>query len=79
MTDPLSRQARPWDLFNKNLGRVESEIATERLNICKGCEHLIKATNTCKECGCFMVAKTKLPNAFCPIGKWDKVEISYKD
>lgn len=79
MTDPFERPARPWDLFNKNLGRVQTEVAQERLDICKGCEHLIKATTTCKECGCFMAAKVKLPNAFCPIGKWDKITISYKE
>jgi hypothetical protein len=39
---------------------------------------LIKLTSQCKKCGCFMEAKTKLPNAECPIGKWDKVSVSYK-
>lgn len=82
MTDPFSRPARPWDLFNKNLGRVHSEVAEKRMEICRGCEHFISATSTCKECGCFMTAKTKLPNAYCPIHKWGKVElsdISYKE
>lgn len=79
MTNPYDRPARPWDLFNKNLGRVEATIAKERMEICKGCEHLIKLTHQCKECGCMMDAKTKLPNAFCPIGKWNAVSISYKE
>jgi hypothetical protein len=26
-----------------------------------------------------MDAKTKLPNASCPVGKWDAVRISYKE
>ncbi len=73
------RQSRPWDLFNKNIGRVENEIAIERLNICKQCPQLIKLTSQCKKCGCFMDAKTKLPNAECPLGKWGQVEISYKE
>lgn len=76
MTNMPDRPARPWDLFNKNIGRVETDIAQERMSICNGCEFLIQATKTCKECGCFMTAKTKLPNASCPVGKWDKVEIS---
>ena len=79
MTTPYDRPARPWDLFNKNLGRVENKIAKDRMEICKGCEHLIKLTHQCKECGCMMDAKTKLPNATCPIGKWGAVRISYKE
>ena len=66
------RPARPWDLFNKKIGRVTDIVAKERMEICRGCPHLIKVTHQCKECGCFMDAKTKLPNASCPIGKWDQ-------
>ena len=67
------RPARPWDLFNKNIGRVEQDIAKERLGICNGCERFIKSTTQCKECGCIMKLKTKLPNASCPLGKWDSI------
>ena len=79
MSTPYDRPARPWDLFNKNLGRVQGEIAEQRLDMCKGCEHYVKATHQCTECGCIMNAKVKLPNASCPIGKWDAVRISYKE
>jgi hypothetical protein len=79
MSTPYDRPARPWDLFNKNLGRVSDTIAEERMAICNGCEMLIQATKTCKECGCFMSAKTKLPNASCPLNKWDQVRVSYKE
>ena len=79
MADPFDRPARPWDLFNKNLGRVETVIAAERMDICSGCEHFITATSQCKECGCFMNLKTKLPNASCPVGKWSQVKVSYKE
>ena len=74
-----SRPARPWDLFNKNIGRVETDIAQERLAICKGCDKFISATTQCKECGCIMKLKTKLPNASCPLHKWEAVDISYKE
>lgn len=70
------REARPWDLFNKDLGRVDDELAQERLEICKVCPKLIKATSQCKECGCIMNLKTKLPNASCPLGKWSAVDLS---
>jgi len=64
------RSAKPWDIFNKKIGRVTEIIADQRMLICKDCPFLIKATNQCKKCGCFMNLKTKLPNASCPIGKW---------
>jgi hypothetical protein len=73
------RPARPWDLFNKNIGRVEGEIAEARLEICKTCPKYVKLTHQCTECGCIMNAKTKLPNASCPLGKWHKVEVSFKE
>jgi hypothetical protein len=65
------RPARPWDLFNKKIGRVTDIIAKERLDICKQCDRYVALTHQCKECGCIMNAKTKLPNATCPLGKWD--------
>jgi hypothetical protein len=74
MTDPYSRPARPWDLFNKNLGRVETVIAEERLALCKACPELLP-TGNCKQCGCFMSAKVKLPNAWCPLHKWEAVKL----
>lgn len=75
MSDKANRPARPWDLFNKNIGRVTEDLAKERMALCLACPSLIKATKQCKKCGCFMEAKTKLPNASCPIGKWDAVDI----
>ena len=72
------RPARPWDLFNKNIGRVEKEIASERFKICMECPKFLP-TGQCKECGCFMLAKVKLPNASCPDHKWEEVEVMYKE
>lgn len=76
------RPARPWDLFNKNIGRVEQEIHEERMAICKDCPFFIKLTGQCKECGCIMEAKTRLPNAECPKHKWAQVnvdDVDYKE
>lgn len=78
MTDPFERPARPWDLFNKNIGRVKTDIAAERYAICKECPMLLP-TGNCKECGCFMSQKVKLPNASCPLHKWDQVRVSYTE
>lgn len=75
MTDPFNRPARPWDLFNKNLGRVEEVISKKRLDICQGCEKFIALTTQCLECGCIMKLKTKLPNAECPLHKWGQEQV----
>lgn len=80
MTDETAseRPARPWDLWNKNIGRVTTIVAEERFEICKACPNYVSLTHQCTECGCIMNAKVKLPNASCPIGKWSAVSISYK-
>lgn len=62
-------QARPWDLLDGNK-LVEEDISNQRYSICKACPELIKVTKTCKKCGCFMAAKTKIEAATCPLGKW---------
>jgi hypothetical protein len=65
-----SKPVRPWDLFNAKKPKLSEEFQKERMDICLGCEHLIKLTHQCKRCGCFMEFKTKLAEARCPIGKW---------
>jgi hypothetical protein len=47
-----------------------TDVAKKRIEICVECPSLIKLTKTCKECGCFMTAKTKLLNVECPLNKW---------
>jgi hypothetical protein len=73
-----NKKARPWDIFNKNIEKVETIIAKERMDICNACPELLP-TGNCKKCGCFMSLKTKLPHAFCPLNKWDKVNVNYKE
>lgn len=48
---------------------AETELSDERIKICNSCEHL-SSLRACKECGCFVDAKTKLKFVSCPIGKW---------
>lgn len=62
--------AKPWDILNPNTKYLSDEDANKRLDICKKCPKLIKATSQCKECGCFMNLKTKMEHATCPLGKW---------
>lgn len=62
-------ESRPWHLLARE-NYAEEDVAKERLSICKECPELIKLTSQCKQCGCFMSAKTKLKVASCPLGKW---------
>lgn len=62
-------ETRPWDAVNKS-NYTESDTAIKRMEICNQCPRLIPVTKQCKECGCFMVLKTKLKEASCPLGKW---------
>lgn len=62
-------ETRPWDLLDKS-NYTDQETSSARYAICSECPELIELTKQCKKCGCFMVAKTKLINAKCPIGKW---------
>lgn len=65
-----NKPVRPWDIFNAKKPKLSKEFQEERMNVCLGCEHLIKLTSQCKKCGCFMEMKTKLEAAKCPLGKW---------
>ena len=56
----------------KNVILYDQDIIDRRWAECEKCEFLIKPTNNCKKCGCFMKAKTRVATARCPIGKWEK-------
>ena len=56
----------------KNVIIHDEDIVNKRMDLCKGCEFLLKPTNNCRKCGCFMDIKTKIATSRCPIGKWEK-------
>jgi hypothetical protein len=60
----------PLDILNPRTKPASQEMANERYQICLSCPELINITKQCKQCGCFMAAKTKLESAKCPLGKW---------
>ena len=64
----------PWDIINPKIEKLSKEETNKRLDICLNCDRLIKLTRQCKECGCFMDMKARLPHASCPIGKWGEVD-----
>jgi hypothetical protein len=63
---------KPWDLLNSSVERTTDEVAYNRLSVCRSCEFLIKLTDQCKKCACFMNLKVKINNAVCPEGKWNE-------
>jgi hypothetical protein len=69
------RPVRPWDMLNKSMGRLTPDKVDERLAICYQCPSFLPRTARCDECGCFMKQKAKLANAYCPLGKWDAVQL----
>jgi len=60
------------NILHKAAGMVfaEKETQRRRMALCHRCDEFIKITNQCKQCGCFMAAKTRLKYAECPLGKW---------
>lgn len=68
------KPVRPWDLFNKEMGRVPSSVLQERLSICEKCPFFRSSVKQCKKCGCIMTQKAKLADAVCPVDKWGKFE-----
>jgi hypothetical protein len=56
---------------NNNIPIIPNmSLDEQRLIICKRCPSLSAMLFICKECGCFMKVKTKIPTAKCPLGKW---------
>ena len=49
---------------------VSNSVQKERLKICSTCEHFIKKSSRCNQCGCHMNVKTRFSSAKCPIQKW---------
>lgn len=46
------------------------DIIQQRMSTCNSCPDFVRSTTQCRQCGCFMSAKTRLKKASCPIGKW---------
>lgn len=44
------------------------EIANNRIEICKTCEHYREWF--CANCGCILPVKVRIENSSCPINKW---------
>jgi len=58
-----------WWLFVTSDKKTKG-LSEIRSKVCDQCFFKDKALNTCKECGCFLPAKTRVKTAECPKGFW---------
>jgi hypothetical protein len=64
-------KAQFWHLFNKDkYPRTPEGLQKYRMDICNSCPEIIEPTKQCRQCGCFMLLKTQLEHATCPLNKW---------
>lgn len=49
---------------------VDTFEQQRRYDICQACPSFERMRKRCKECGCFMMNKTALRAAKCPLKKW---------
>lgn len=66
----MSNQVSPLDFLKTSTEYADEQTSQKRFDICKTCPELIRFTKQCKQCGCFMILKTKLKDATCPLGNW---------
>lgn len=52
--------------------KLNQDLQAKRFAICQACPH--HKNHRCTLCGCYMKAKSKIPQAACPIAKWKAVE-----
>lgn len=50
---------------------VTPEERQRRMDICGGCEYLLKEENRCGKCLCFLGAKQRWASQSCPMGYWE--------
>tara|TARA_Y100000310_G_C20495772_1_gene721452 strand:- start:54 stop:305 length:252 start_codon:yes stop_codon:yes gene_type:complete len=46
------------------------DLAEGRMTVCKECDRYNSKVKFCKECNCFMPAKTLWTGMVCPLDKW---------
>jgi hypothetical protein len=53
-----------------NVAQDETPESKSRMDVCNACDRLMQPVKICKECYCFMPAKTLIPISVCPLDKW---------
>jgi hypothetical protein len=67
---PLVKRLEDVARSSGNLANQQHDKARLRMEICKRCPAFDATLRRCRDCGCFMPAKTQLPAARCPQGRW---------
>jgi hypothetical protein len=68
--DSLKLKLESKILLLDQTDETDNSIRQKRLETCMSCDYLLKMSNSCKKCGCFVHAKTLLKNSKCPLNKW---------
>jgi len=60
--------------YSLRIGYADKKVIRIRRKICKKCPMIMLgldfSTDSCSECGCYILPKTALRNETCPIDKW---------
>lgn len=67
--DRLKKIVKSVAVLDSNVEEDKAILET-RLAECEACPELRRPIMQCRECGCFVLAKTRLKAASCPLGKW---------
>ena len=65
-----SDEVNPEGLKRNGYILTNKEVRDARYAVCKSCPKLRPMIKTCKDCGCFMPAKTWLKDTHCPDYWW---------
>jgi hypothetical protein len=66
----MADDVTPLDLIGRHVDRQTRRL---RMAICHACPQYLVRSGRCSACGCFMVMKTRIPEASCPADKWGPV------
>ena len=72
MSNKKIRPSRIIDGWTKVIKGEEQEFSANRMSVCDTCPS--KKVGMCIECGCPLMAKTKVIEEYCPLNKWSDVK-----
>lgn len=71
--EEYNRKLRPKRVLQGFLSGGKEPFVKERLEVCNTCP--LMQGGACTICGCFIKAKTKVKEEFCPENKWNDMKI----
>lgn len=64
-----SRGKRIVTGFAYAVSGYNEQLSQQRLKVCRNCTEMRNGLS-CNLCGCILEAKTRVPEEYCPAGKW---------